>query len=88
MNTEELQLLKQLATRLLNLIGEVPPSINQAETWLDITDTAKWLKVSPRTLQTYRDQGMIPYSQIGAKIYFRLQDLQEFLMKHYLPRNS
>lgn len=83
MNTQELELLKQLATRLLNLIGEVPPIINQADTWLDIPDTAKWLKVSPRTLQNYRDQGLLPYSQIGAKIYFRLKDLEEFLMKHY-----
>jgi len=83
MNTEDLHLLKQLATRLLNLIGEGTPSINQAETWLDIPETAKWLKVSPRTLQNYRDSGILPYSQIANKIYFRLQDLQEFLMKHY-----
>jgi hypothetical protein len=88
MNTDELQLLKQLATRLLNLIGELPPSVNLAETWLDIPETAKWLKVSPRTLQNYRDQGLLPYSQYGAKIYFRLQDLQEFLMKHYVTKNS
>jgi len=83
MNTEDLHLLKQLATSLLNLIGEVPPSGNPTETWLDISDTAKWLKVSHRTLQNYRNQGLLPYSQIGAKIYFRLQDLEEFLMKHY-----
>lgn len=83
MNTQELELLKNLATRLLNLIGELPPSINPAEIWLDISETAKWLKVSTRTLQNYRDAGLLPYSQIGAKIYFRLQDLQEFLMKHY-----
>lgn len=83
MNTDELQLFKQLATRLLSLIGEVPSSSNPAETWLDIPDAAKWLKVSPRTLQNYRDKGMLPYSQIGAKIYFRLDDLQKFLLKNY-----
>lgn len=83
MNTQELELLKHLATRLLNLIGEGTPSSKQADTWLDIPDTAKWLKVSPRTLQNYRDKEMLPYSQVAGKIYFRLQDLQEFLMKHY-----
>ncbi len=88
MNLEEMQLFKQLATRLLYLIGELPPSVNLTETWLDIPDTAKWLKVSPRTLQNYRDKGMLPYSKIDGKIYFRLQDLQEFLMKHYVTKNS
>lgn len=86
MNLEELQLFKQLATRLLNLIGELPPSINPSETWLDIPETAKWLKVSPRTLQNYRDKGLLPFSQVGAKIYFRLFDLQEFLKKNYVDR--
>ena len=83
MNIQELELLKTLATRLLNLIGELPPKVNPTETGLDITETAQWLKVSPRTLQNYRDQELLPYSQIKGKIYFRLQDLQEFLMKHY-----
>lgn len=87
MDTQDLELLKKLASKMLNLIGELPPKENPGETWLDVTDTAKWLKVSLRTLQNYRDQGLIPFSQIGAKIYFRLEDLQEFLMKHYKPNH-
>lgn len=86
MNTQDLELLKQLAVKMLNLIGELPPISNPAGIWLDISETAKWLKVSPRTLQNYRDKGLLPYSQIASKIYFRLQDLQEFLMKNYVGR--
>lgn len=78
----------QLVKRLEVLIDKLPQNSNPAETWLDISETARWLKVSPRTLQNYRDKGLLPYSQIGAKIYFLLKDLQEFLMNHYIEHSS
>lgn len=53
--------------------------------WVDIPGACKLLKVSPRTLQTYRDESRIGFSQIGSKIYFKLSDLEDFLTKHYLP---
>lgn len=80
---------KNMVDKVINQIDEIHKKISKIETnqnetvWLDITETAKWLKVSPRTLQNYRDKGMLPFSQVSGKIYFRLQDLQEFLMKHY-----
>jgi hypothetical protein len=83
MDSEDYQVLSELTVKLLKVLGKLPPSSNPAETWLDIPETAKWLKISPRTLQNYRDKGLLPYSQIGAKIYFRLDDLQKFLMKNY-----
>ena len=53
------------------------------ETWLDNNDVARLLKISKRTLQSYRDQGDISFSQIGAKIYYRASDINKFLEKHY-----
>ena len=52
------------------------------EKWLDVKETASFLKISTRTLQTYRDLGLLPYSQIAAKIYFRYTDVIDFLMQH------
>ena len=52
--------------------------------WLDIRETCKLLKISPRTLQTYRDESRLGFSQIGSKIYFRLEDLEDFLNRHYV----
>lgn len=52
--------------------------------WLDIQETCKLLKISPRTLQTYRDESRLGFSQIGSKIYFRLEDLEDFLNRHYV----
>lgn len=80
--------LDHLVKRLEILIEKLPQNSNPSETWMDISETAKWLKVSQRTLQSYRDKGLLPYSQIKSKIYFRLQDLQEFLKKHYITNIS
>ena len=58
-----------------------PNPLNQ--TWLDIQDTCLLLKISKRTLQSYRDNGILPFSQIGGKIYFRANDIEEHLNRHY-----
>jgi excisionase family DNA binding protein len=55
-----------------------------SETWLDIQETCQLLKISKRTLQSYRDNGILPFSQIGGKIYFRAADIEEHLKKHYI----
>lgn len=34
---------------------------------------------SKRTLQTYREKGIIPYTCIGGKIFYRKNDLAIFL---------
>lgn len=60
-----------------------------SENWLDIPETCELLKVSKRTLQAYRDDGILPFSQIGGKIYFRASDIEAHLIKHYKkPFNS
>lgn len=51
--------------------------------WLDIQETCQLLKISKRTLQAYRDNGILPFSQIGGKIYFRVTDIEAHLNRHY-----
>lgn len=53
--------------------------------WLDIQDVCELLHISKRTLQSYRDRGILPFSQIGAKIYYKASDIQKHLEKHYKP---
>ena len=55
-----------------------------SETWLDIKETCTLLKISKRTLQKYRDNGLFAFSQISGKIYFKATDLEEILKKHYI----
>jgi len=53
--------------------------------WLDIQDVCELLHISKRTLQSYRGKGILPFSQIGAKIYYKASDIQKHLEKHYNP---
>lgn len=56
--------------------------------WLDTKEVAKLIGVTTRTIQNYRDQGMLPFSQIGRVIRYRAQDIQDFLMEYYVqPTN-
>jgi excisionase family DNA binding protein len=45
------------------------------------------LKISLRSLQTYRDRGLIPFIQFGREVRFRPEDLQQFLMDHFIKSN-
>ncbi len=53
------------------------------EIWYDNAELITLLKISKRTLQTYRDSGLISFSQVGNKIYYRLSDIELLLNKHY-----
>lgn len=53
------------------------------EIWLDNQELMQTLKISKRTAQHYRDSGIISFSQVGNKIYYRLSDVEALLNKHY-----
>ena len=77
----------QLLNKLDELNTKLDSSLNvqpQQKEWLDIQETCKILKVSIKTLSNYRTNGILPFSQIGAKIYFKASDIQEHLNKHYV----
>jgi excisionase family DNA binding protein len=52
--------------------------------WLDTKQVAQLIGVTTRTIQNYRDQGMLPFSQIGRVIRYRASDIQDFLLAHYV----
>ena len=47
--------------------------------FIDNKEFMKLMGISPRTAQNWRDRGVIPFSQIGNKIYYLLEDI-EFLL--------
>lgn len=47
--------------------------------WLDNQDVCMLLNISPRTLQTLRDNGTLAYSQINHKTYYKHQDVEKSL---------
>ena len=44
--------------------------------WLDNQDVCQILNVSPRTLQTLRDNGTLAFSQINHKVYYKPEDVK------------
>ena len=47
--------------------------------WLHNGDVCKLLNISKRTLQHYRDTGVLPFSQIGHKCYYKREDVERLL---------
>jgi len=56
--------------------------------WLDNEDVCKLLRVTKRTLQNYRDNFVLPYSQIGKKILYKASDVQKLLEKNYVSLDT
>ena len=46
-------------------------------------EVAYLLKVSRRTLQDYRNNGILPYTQVGGKILYPASDIERTLIKGY-----
>ena len=47
--------------------------------WLDNQDVCQMLNISPRTLQTLRDNGTLAYSQINRKLFYKPVDVESIL---------
>lgn len=39
------------------------------------------MNISKRTAQSWRDEGIVSFSQVGSKIYYRMSDVQKLLDK-------
>ena len=47
--------------------------------WMDNQEVCQQLRISPRTLQTLRDNSTLAYSQIGHKIFYKPEDVQRIV---------
>ena len=55
------------------------------ESWIDRQDVMQTLHISQRTLQSLRDGGVLPYSRINGKFYYKVSDLEKLLEENYSP---
>ena len=53
------------------------------EHFLTGKEVCERLYISPRTLQDYRDKGIIPYTQFAGKILYKASDLEKMLKDNY-----
>ena len=78
------QILVKLDEIREGLHKQVNPSPIQ-ERYLTNAEVCDLLKVSRRTLQRYRDEGRIAFSQVGATIRYKAADVERFLHDNYKP---
>lgn len=62
-------------------------SIFKEEKWLDNQEMYLMMNIAKRTLQTYNDKGLLPYSKLNRKNYYKLSDVQA-LLEAGRPYNS
>jgi hypothetical protein len=55
--------------------GEEPPE----DTWVDSYEVCTFLKISPRTLQRLRSSGVIGYSKIRGKNFYKINEIKRML---------
>lgn len=88
---ETIEIMQEVYRKLADKIDHIDRKLDDrrntnplTEVWLDIQEACQLLKISKRTLQSYRDNGILAFSQIGGKIYFRASDIESHLNRHYV----
>ena len=79
-----LESMKEVLALYKKVIGNYRPLLD-GERYLTDKEVSEIQKVSRRTLQEYRNNGILPYIPLGGKILYRESDLQELLEKCYHP---
>ena len=78
---EEWQSLHDKLDRLIAMVEKTRTG-NPGKDWFESDEVREILGISHKTWQNYRDQRLIPFSQIGRKIYVNRADLDAFLRQH------
>jgi len=78
---------EQMMTAFSNFTQEIKDLLGSNrgdEKWLNNKEVCELLHISLRTLQTCRDTGVLPYSKIGHKCFYRIKDVEEFINKQLI----
>ena len=64
--------------RELEQQGEEENNHRKADKWMQNGEVCEYLEISPRTLQRYRTNQILPFSICGKKIRYRRTDVEQF----------
>ncbi|KAF0130033.1 MAG: hypothetical protein FD155_1819 [Bacteroidetes bacterium] len=73
---------QQLMSRI-EQISAIVEKLKPPTKFIDNSEFAQIMKISKRTAQNWRDEKVIAYSQIGAKIYYIMTDIEKLLESNY-----
>ena len=86
MDSDEMQVvlsaIRSVSKRIKDVAETYKPLFG-GEHFLTGKEVCERLYISPRTLQDYRDKGIIPYTQFAGKILYKVSDLERLLEEYY-----
>lgn len=53
---------------------------------LDNADFIQLFKITAKTAQNWREEGLVDYTQVKGKIYYNLKDIRAFINRHRKSR--
>ena len=86
MDSDEMQVvlsaIRSVSKRIKDVAETYKPLFG-GEHFLTGKEVCERLYISPRTLQDYRNKGIIPYTQFAGKILYKVSDLERLLEENY-----
>lgn len=86
MDSDEMQVvlsaIRSVSKRIKDVAETYKPLFG-GEHFLTGKEVCERLYISPRTLQDYRDKGIIPYTRFAGKILYKVSDLERLLEENY-----
>ena len=79
---------KEILQRLDKIEVQLTKLQMSNDVFLDNQEFLQIMNISKRTAQIWRDSKVIPFSQVGAKIYYKVADIKTLLEKNYHPVNK
>ena len=76
-------LIENVKSKIEKTFSSYRPLFN-GERYLTDHQLSKKLNISRRTLQTYRDKGLLPYILLSGKVLYKESDVESLLEKNYL----
>lgn len=76
-------LLENVKSKIEKAFSNYTPLFN-GERYLTDHQLSEKLNISRRTLQTYRDKGILPYILLSGKVLYKEFDVENLLEKNYL----
>ena len=81
LTTDDLYVFKMdLLDEIRTLLGQQKKEQNKK--WLKSAEVRRLLDISPGTLQHLRLSGVLPYTKMGATLYFNAADIEAVLAKN------
>ena len=87
--TREEPVFKELISKIKTMEDEVEAmkraNLSCRNHWLNAEEVMRKLGVCSRTLQNYRDNGILPYTSVGGKLYYLGRDIEDLMGNNYVP---